>query len=55
MDHYKFDKALVPNWDKFTQLASDFEYTLRETGGLMFTHEIDCSRTDFNSLVQLSK
>lgn len=54
MESHKFDKSFISNWDAFVQLAADFDYTLKETGGIMLTHEINCSRTDFTSLVQLA-
>jgi len=43
------------DWTRFADLANEFGYSIRVTGGVEYTHEINCSPLDFWALVDLSQ
>jgi hypothetical protein len=43
------------DWTRFAALADEFGYSIRVTGGVEYTHEINCSPIDFWALVDLSQ
>ena len=43
------------DWTRFAALADELGYSIRVTGGVEYTHEINCSPLDFWALVNLSQ
>ncbi len=54
MQNYPFSQDEVYNWDKFHALVKLFGFSLRVTGGVVYTHDINASSADFKALVELS-
>ena len=51
----EFSQMDVPNWDKFIYIVRFFGFHVRVTGGMVYTHEINCSPKDLVAIIELSK
>jgi hypothetical protein len=63
-DRYAFDQELVyanatnrfarsDSWSKFTKLHRELGFKVRITGGVFLTHEIDGTKEDFETILDL--
>jgi hypothetical protein len=49
-----FNQNDIKNWDRFASVANALGFSIRVTGGLFNTHEIDASPADFAAVVELA-
>jgi hypothetical protein len=40
-------------WGQFSRICNTFDISVRVTGGLLLTHQVDCGEDDFNALLEL--
>ena len=51
---FSFSQQDIENWDRFISVASAFGFTVRVTGGMVNTHEIDASPADFAVIKEMA-
>ena len=41
-------------WERFVVTSKDLGFRVRVTGGNFLTHDIDCSKEDFDTVIELT-
>jgi hypothetical protein len=52
---YAFNQNEITNWLRFVNIANQLGYTVRVTGGMVDTHEINGNETDFRAIQSMSE
>jgi hypothetical protein len=51
---FPFSQNDIPNWGRFMEVVRFFGFSVRVSGGMVNSHEIDASPSDFRALVEMS-
>lgn len=51
---FAFNQNDIPNWDRFMEMVRFFGFSVRVSGGMVDSHEINASASDFRAIVEMS-